>query len=99
MPGESAPLFDWDDANRAHLDRHDVTPEEAEQVVSGASLPLEIDERSGEDRHTELGETAAGRLLLVVWTERRGKIRVVTAFPAKRKWRALWRHIRGGDDD
>ncbi len=98
-PGQPAPLFDWDDANRAHLVRHDVAPDEAEQVVLGASLPLEVEARSGEDGHTELGETSMGRLLVVVWTRRRGKIRVVTAFPAKRKWRALWRRIKGGHDD
>lgn len=93
MLGEPAPLFDWDDANRGHLRRHDIAPEEAEQVILGASLPLGIEERSAEDRHTELGEAASGRLLVVAWTWRRGKIRVVTAFPAKRKWRALWRRI------
>ncbi len=65
-------------------------------MVTGASLPLETEERSGEERHTELGETAAGRLLVVVWTWRRRRIRVVTAFPANRKWRALWRRIKGG---
>ena len=33
MPGEPTPLFDWDDANRAHPARHAVAPDEAEQVV------------------------------------------------------------------
>ena len=99
MPGEPTPLFDWDDANRAHLARHEIAPGDAEQVVLGASLPLEIEERSGEERHTALGETSAGRLLVVVWMWRQGKIRVVTAFPAKRKWRALWRRAKGGHDD
>ena len=96
MPGAKLPAFDWDDANSAHIARHGVTPSETEQVVLGASLPLEIEERSGEDRHTELGETTEGRLLLVVWTWRRHRIRVVTAFPANRKWRTLWRRIKGG---
>jgi uncharacterized DUF497 family protein len=73
-------------------------PAEAEQIVLGASLPLESDERSGEIRHTELGETTEGRLLLVVWTWRRRRIRVVTAFPANRKWRALWKRIKGEHD-
>ena len=71
-------------------------PVEAEQVIRGASLPLETGERGGEDRHTELGETDEGRLLLVVWTWRRRRIRVVTAFPANRKFRAWWKRIRGG---
>jgi len=38
--------FDWDGANIAHIARHAVTPAEAEEVVSGASLPLETDERA-----------------------------------------------------
>jgi hypothetical protein len=54
------PALDWDDANSAHVARHGVAPAEAEQVVLGASLPLDTEERSGEDRHTELGETTAG---------------------------------------
>lgn len=90
--------FDWDDANISHIGRHGVTPAEAAQVVLGASLQIESRERSGEDRYTELGETSEGRLLLVAWTLRRGRIRVVTAFPANRKWRALWEQIRGDDD-
>ena len=98
MTGGPKPAFDWDDANTAHIARHKVTPDEAEQVVSGASLPIETETRSDEDRHTELGETTAGRLLVVVWTWRRGRIRVVTAFPANRKWRALWRRVKGGRD-
>ena len=58
-------------ARRTSL-RHGVTPAEAEQVIMGASFPLETRERSGDDRHTELGETVDGRLLLVVWTMRKG---------------------------
>ncbi len=98
MPGAKLPAFDWDDANNSHIARHGVTPAEAEQVILGASLPIEAQERSGEDRHTELGETTQGRLLLVVWTWRRRRIRVVTAFPANRKWRALWMRIKGEHD-
>lgn len=59
-------VFDWDAANRRHIARHHITPEEAEQVVCGASLPLDSEEHGGEQRHTELGETADGRLLIVV---------------------------------
>jgi uncharacterized protein len=96
MPG-SRLVFDWDDANTGHIARHNVTPEEAEQVVSGASLSFETEERSGEERHTELGATASGRLLLVAWTWRRRRIRVVTAFTANRKWRTFWRRIKEGE--
>ena len=91
--------FDWDGADLAYIARHAVTPDEAEEVVSGASLPLETEERAGEERHAELGITSKGRLLIVAWTWRRRKIRVVTAFPAKRKWRALWRRLKEGETD
>ena len=94
MPGTKKLTFEWDAANTAHIARHYITPEEAEQVVSGAALPLESQERGGEERHTELGETVGGRLLVVVWTWRGRRIRVITAFPAHRKWRALWRRIQ-----
>jgi uncharacterized protein len=98
MAAARLPVFDWDQANSAHISRHGVTRAEAEQVVLGASLPIGADERSGEDRHTELGQTAEGRLLIVVWTWRRHRIRVVTAFPANRKWRTLWKRIMGEHD-
>jgi uncharacterized protein len=96
MPSSKNPLFDWDDANVAHIARHGVMPEDVESIVLGASVPLAVDERAGEERHTDLGETAEGRLLLVVWTWRRQRIRVVTAFPANRRWRALWRQLKKG---
>lgn len=38
-----------------------------------------------------LGETDAGRILVVVITLHDEVIRVVTAFPAKAKWRRFYR--------
>jgi uncharacterized DUF497 family protein len=74
-------LFDWNDANIGHIAEHDVTPEEAEQVILGDSLELDFERtESGEDRWSYIGETSLGRVLQVVFTMRGGKIRVVTAF-------------------
>jgi uncharacterized DUF497 family protein len=78
--------FDWDQANTDHIARHRVTPSEAEQDISGASPPVETEDRSGEERHTELGQTDTGRVL------------VVTAFRASGKWRTLWRRVKGVED-
>jgi uncharacterized DUF497 family protein len=36
----------------------------------------------GEQRSRSLGLTDSGRLLVVIWTLRDGKVRAVTAFPA-----------------
>lgn len=87
--------FDWNEANVSHIARHRITPEEAEQVLTGAPLLLTTEERSGEERHVEIGETDGGRVIVVAWTWRNGRIRVVTAFPAKRKWRAFYERMKG----
>jgi hypothetical protein len=74
-------LFEWDDANIGHIAEHDVTPEEAEQVVLGDPLELDFERtETGEDRWSYIGETLLGRVLQVVFTMRGEKIRVVTAF-------------------
>jgi uncharacterized DUF497 family protein len=73
-----------------------VTPAEAEEALRSSPLQIDSSERGGEERHVELGETAQDRLLVVAWTRRHGKLRVVTAFPASRKWRALYARLRKG---
>lgn len=73
-------LFDWDDANILHLPEHDVTPEEAEEVILGETLDLGYGSEQSEDRWTYIGETSSGRVLQVVITMRGERIRVVTAF-------------------
>jgi uncharacterized protein len=80
--------FDWDDANTSHIARHDVTQEEVEQVFANAPLcVLTRNDRGGEERVLCAGLTDAGRALQIVYTVRRGRIRIVTAHTAKRKVR------------
>jgi uncharacterized DUF497 family protein len=95
---KAAAYLRWDGANESHIARHGVSRAEAEEVVTGDSLSLLAEERNGEDRHTELGETHSGRLPLVGWAWRGCRIRVVTAFPAKREWRVFWRRLKGARD-
>ncbi len=84
---EKRPDFDWDQANTDHLARHGVEPAEAEQVLANNPLIMQAGERQGELRTACLGRTDAGRPLIVVYTNRGARIRVVTAYPAKRKKR------------
>jgi uncharacterized DUF497 family protein len=91
-------LFDWDFANRAHVAEHDVRPEEAEQVINNSPFDLEYQLRNDESRTVQLGETDAGRVLVVVTTWRGRKIRVVTAFPANRKLRKLYERLKAQDE-
>ena len=83
-----AARFDWDEANSAHIARHDVTREEVEQAFANDPLVvLAVQKRSGEERVLCAGLADAGKALQFVYTMRRGRIRVVTAHGAKRKVR------------
>ncbi|MGO9939418.1 MAG: BrnT family toxin [Terracidiphilus sp.] len=74
--------FAWDDTNIGHLAEHGVKPEEAEQVILNRPIDLESQLRNGEKRVAQVGETDAGRILIVV-TASGEKVRVITAWPAK----------------
>lgn len=86
--------FEWDDANESHIwDRHRVEPFEAEEAFDdpdGYTYPAR---REGEHRAVLVGETLRGRLLAVVYTIRRDRIRVVTARDANR-WERSRYHMR-----
>ncbi|MGH9624378.1 MAG: BrnT family toxin [Bryobacteraceae bacterium] len=64
--------FDWDEANRAHIAAHDVTPEEFEEVYFGEKLET-ANARKGETRTAAVGKTDTGRLLAIVYTTRHDK--------------------------
>jgi uncharacterized protein len=83
-------MFLWDKENTSHIARHNVSQDEAEQVIQSNPLDLERQIRNGELRILHLGETTAGRVLFVVVTVRRKSLRVVTAFPANRKARKFY---------
>ncbi|MBI4877620.1 MAG: BrnT family toxin [Acidobacteria bacterium] len=86
-------LFDWDEANIGHIARHGIAQEEAEEVIQAAEVVGES-ARLGESRTVVIGETASGRTLVVVFTTRLDRIRVVTAYPANRSQRARYRKRR-----
>lgn len=77
------PRFDWDAANRKHLARHRVKPQEAEQAVLDAHMiVVEVAEIAAEERSRVVGMTRKGRVLTVAFTFRGDAIRPVTAFDA-----------------
>jgi uncharacterized DUF497 family protein len=82
----ASPQFERDANNIGHIARHDVKPEEAEQVLLNDPIALDIQFDEGEEeRWPYIGETATGRILRVVITLRGEQIRVVTAFEPS-KW-------------
>ena len=90
-------MFDWDEANIAHIAEHDVLPHEAEEVITNNPLDLEEQDRNGESRLMQVGETTDKRVLMVVTTPRGSKIRVVTAFPANRAYREFYAAQKAND--
>jgi uncharacterized DUF497 family protein len=92
-------LFDWDDANVTHIKQHGVTPKEAEEAIIRSPIDLQYEIRNGELRVVQIGETLGGKLLMVVSTMRGDKTRIVTATPAKRKYRARYLQMKEQRND
>ncbi len=87
--------FDWDAGNAAHLNRHRVTSAEFEELVNGDPIYVEYQTQRHEQRYKILGVTKAGRVLIGIWTPREGKVRAVTAYPATRAYRDLYKESIG----
>ena len=67
-------FWDWDEENIGHLAGHPIAPAEAEQVIMNRPVDLEAQLRNGEKRVAQVGETDAGRVLVVISTWRDRKI-------------------------
>lgn len=85
-------IFRWDRANIDHIARHNLEPEDVEEALldpGGINAPAY--NAASERRYGLIGATEAGRVLYVVYTERSGDFRVVTARDAdvsqKRRYR------------
>ena len=72
--------LDWDAANPRHTARPRVTPGEVEQVFAKAPMIVATQQHPEEEGCLCFGRTNLGRFLTVVYTERRGKVRVVTVY-------------------
>lgn len=84
--------FDWDDANVAHLERHGIDPEEAEDAVLD-EFALDFPAHRGphgQRRFGVLGKALSGRILVLILEERGEKFRVVTARVAEVKERSSY---------
>ena len=86
----------WDAWNVAHFARHAVMPEEVEQVCHIDFIVRP----SYRERLLVIAPTLAGRVLAAVLVpeEAEGGYYVVTARPADRKARAIYRREKGGEN-
>src|SRR4030042_4746192 len=86
--------LNWDASNVSHIARHQVTPEEVEQVCHGQFVSSE----TYKGRIRIIGSTAEGRMLTVILAPiSPGWFYPVTARPASRKERQRYDDLRGGD--
>ena len=84
-------MFDWDDANREHVRRHAVEPDECEEAIrDGRRILWPVDQERGEERLGIIGQIRVERALAVVFTLRSDRIRVVTAWPATNRQRRAY---------
>ena len=86
--------FEWDAGKAAsNLAKHSVSFEEATTVFADARA---LDERdsSDQERLVTIGFSIRGRLLVVVWTERGSRIRLISARRATTHEQSLY--ARGG---
>jgi uncharacterized DUF497 family protein len=80
--------FEWDEGNRhKSLKKHRVTPEEAEEAFFDRDKVIAEDVKHSESeaRYILLGKTKTERLLYVVFTLRKKKIRVISARSINRR--------------
>lgn len=85
--------FDWDADNaEKNWQKHRVTPSECEQIFFNRPLVVADDVKHSEKekRLYSLGHTDGGRMLFVVFTVRRDKIRVISARDMNRKERKVY---------
>ena len=82
--------FDWDAGNRKHIARHGITPEEAEEAIQIEPLEADVQSHEREERVLCLRRAKSGRMLTILYSERRGKIRVITAYEMTRQQQRMY---------
>ncbi len=78
--------FEWDAAKNAlNLAKHGISFEEIQDIFAGPILVAEDSRREyGEVRKLAIGSLAGRIVIVVVYTERAGKIRLISARKANR---------------
>ncbi|HEY5297006.1 MAG TPA: BrnT family toxin [Verrucomicrobiae bacterium] len=83
--------FEWDSGNITKNNKHEVEPEEAEEIFLNEPLLVATDEKhsKSEMRWRALGKTAK-RFLFVVFTVRGNLIRIISARSMNKKEKVIY---------
>lgn len=85
--------FEWDENKaKVNLSKHDVSFAEAQTIFHDPLFVdfFDPDHSEDEERYIIIGQTEQKRLLIVSYTERMGKIRLISAREATRKEREAY---------
>lgn len=85
--------FDWDSWNiNKNKEKHNVNFAECEEAFFNSPIVVGEDKKhsDSEERHYMLGKTDSGRLLFIVFTIRKNKIRVISARDMSKKERSVY---------
>lgn len=84
---EDVIFFDWDQGNRGKPGKHAVTNEEAEEAFFDPHKKVSKDalHSATEDRYILLGKSKVRRLLYIVFTWRKTKIRIISVRDINKK--------------
>ena len=87
--------FEWDENKAAvNLQKHGVTFEEAAEAFFDPIHDIGDASVLGEYREYIIGYNFSGNLLLTIYTERRGRTRIISARPATRPEIKLYERLR-----
>ena len=85
--------FDWDEGNiDKNWNKHRVHHLECEEIFFNEPIVTKVEKRgvSQEERVSALGVTNEGRFLFVVFTIRKGRMRVISARDMNKKERKIY---------
>lgn len=89
-------VFDWDAGNEGHVLAHGVEPGEVEEaLLDPDGFGIDAYDVPREQREALIGATEEGRILLIVYTVRGGKVRPITARDASGVQKKRYRRGRG----
>ena len=82
--------FEWDDDKaRINLDKHQISFDLARKVFDDPARNERLDDDQAEERWIAIG-LAEGRVLFIVFTERDGRTRIISARKANRNEQARY---------
>jgi uncharacterized DUF497 family protein len=85
--------FEWDEAKaRENLKKHKVNFDEGKTIFNDPFLLTfsDVDSSESEERYINIGLSAKNRVLVLIHTERRGKIRIISCRKAKARERRYY---------